>query len=545
MSKIIKSCFLALFIISVLVCAGCPKSSQNPPQSSQPPQQASSPNKPHVADTNKADKPVVLEKTFEIQLQAEPASAEQPSDDKTEYFAVFLGGKKIGHAIQSRTVTDANVITKMDLSITLSRVGAPVTVSTKAVTIETKDGRPLGYETVQNFGLLPSKTVAVVEPNGTVTATIDGQRRQFALPAGTVMSEGMALLLEKNGLKEGTQFTAKMFDPTLEHAVDTLVKVGSKTKTDLLGRVVELTEVTSSYNLGTGNMVSTEYYSDDLRQLKAVTPLMGMNIEQVACTKEFALSANDIFEIIDMMFTASPQPLKNLASVRSIEYQLSPIKSQTEPLNLPQDDNQKVKKDNNGNIILTIEPVSPPTGVEFPYKGSDQIALDALKSSEYIQSDNPKIIALARQAVGIAKDAAQAARNIESFVAGYIENKTLSVGYATALEVANSKQGDCTEFAVLTAAICRAAGIPARVVTGIAYVDDFMGKSGFGGHAWTEVYMGGKWVGLDSAFKSSSRGGYDAGHIALAWGSGAPADFFNLTTTLGRFKIDKVTITAK
>jgi hypothetical protein len=90
--------------------------------------------------------------------------------------------------------------------------------------------------------------------------------------------------------------------------------------------------------------------------------------------------------------------------------------------------------------------------------------------------------------------------------------------------------------------MCRSLGIPARVVVGVAYVDDFMGRSGFGGHAWVEAYVGGKWIGIDPMFKSSGRGGYDAGHIALAWGNGEPAKFFNMATTLGRFKIEKIMV---
>jgi transglutaminase-like putative cysteine protease len=128
-------------------------------------------------------------------------------------------------------------------------------------------------------------------------------------------------------------------------------------------------------------------------------------------------------------------------------------------------------------------------------------------------------------------------------VANYIDNKSLSVGYASAAEVAVSRQGDCSEFAVLTAAMCRAVGIPAQVVVGVAYVEAFSGlQDGFGPHAWAQAYVGGKWVGLDSAFKSSGLGGYDAGHIALAIGNGDPADFFALVNTIGQFKIEKVIV---
>ena len=46
-------------------------------------------------------------------------------------------------------------------------------------------------------------------------------------------------------------------------------------------------------------------------------------------------------------------------------------------------------------------------------------------------------------------------------------------------------------------------------------------------------------VGLDATRAPKD---FDAGHIALAIGNGEPADFLDLAATLGRFKIDKVTI---
>jgi hypothetical protein len=61
----------------------------------------------------------------------------------------------------------------------------------------------------------------------------------------------------------------------------------------------------------------------------------------------------------------------------------------------------------------------------------------------------------------------------------------------------------------------------------------------FGGHAWVEAYVGDKWIGLDA---TRAPKGFGPGHIALAIGNGEPADFFNLVTTLGQFKIDKVII---
>jgi hypothetical protein len=90
--------------------------------------------------------------------------------------------------------------------------------------------------------------------------------------------------------------------------------------------------------------------------------------------------------------------------------------------------------------------------------------------------------------------------------------------------------------------MCRAVGIPSRVVVGVAYVAEFGGHQGFGGHAWTQAYVGDKWIGLDASFRGSGRGGYDAGHITLAIGNGNPEDFFNLASTMGQFKVEKVIV---
>ena len=313
----------------------------------------------------------------------------------------------------------------------------------------------------------------------------------------------------------------------------------------MLGRVVVLTEVVSVAEIsGAGQIVTTSYVNDDLRVLKSSVPMMGMSIEMVACTKEFALGDNDVLEIVDKMFLPSPVAL-DVGAAESISYLLVP-KIPGDRLVIPSGDNQEVREVANGGLIVTVKPAQPPEGARFPYKGGDKIVLEAMKPTRFVQSDRKEIIELARRAVGRTKDAAEAARRIEKFVAEYIENRGLSVGYASAAEVAAGREGDCTEFAVLTAAMCRAVGIPAQVAMGFAYVKDFAGlQNRFGGHAWVRAYIGrenGKWMGLDAAFRSAGRRGYGPGHIGLVFGSGDPKDFFGLVGTLGRFRIDKATV---
>jgi len=538
----------------VLVLAGtnCKKEPETAPEEAvteKPVVEEASPEKA-VTEQSLREKPA-LEKPVRDKAAVEKPVGEKPvsgevASDETEYFAVFMEGKKVGHAIQSRFVADGEVTTSEKASITISRADIPITINMTETCIETTDGKPLAFEAVQELSVMTMKVAGTLDANGVVNLTTTSmgaeQKSTLEWPSGALMAEGLRLLTLKKGLKEGSTYTVKIFSPGILQALEAHIQIGPKQNVDLLGRVVALTEVTTTLNIpGAGEIVSTTYVDENLRTQKTIMPVAGLHVEMVACAKEFALGENDVLELIDKMFVRSPEPLGNLGRCKSITYDLVPT-GETSNIIIPSNDNQKVQELNNGKVIVTVEPVAAPTGTRFPYKGRDKTILEAMKPTRFLQSDRKEIIDLARRAVGRTNDAAEAIKRIEAFVADYIENKSLSVGYASAAEVADSRQGDCSEFAVLTAAMCRAVGIPAQVVVGIAYVEEFAGLRGFGGHAWTQAYIGGIWVGLDAAFKGTGRGGYDAGHIALAVGSGEPADFLNLASTLGQFKIDKVIV---
>jgi hypothetical protein len=470
------------------------------------------------------------------------------AQEEPHYFAAFINGGKVGYAIHTRSVDAGKVITTDDVSITISRAAVPVTLRMIEKTIETTAGKPLGFEATQLLGVMSMKVSGAIEPNGAISVVSSsmGQETKSAMPwpAGAVMSEGLRLLTLQKGVKAGTQYTASVFSPSLMQAVDANVTIGEKKPVDLLGRVVSLTEMTTLMSVpGTGQVTNSSYVDENMDTLKTTMPMAGMQVEMVSCEKEFALGKVEAVEMIGNMFTKSPTRLSDLASVASIRYWLTPAPDAN--LVIPATDNQKVERLADGKILLTVAPVAAAAGGTFPYQGHDLKLLEAIKPTRYLQCDRKEIIDLAHKAVGDAKDAAEAARRIELFVGKYIENRSMSVGYASAAEVAASRQGDCSEFAVLTAALCRAVGIPAQVVVGIAYVDEFAGQEGFGGHAWTQAYIQGKWVGLDASFKGSGRGAFDAGHIALAVGNGEPGDFFNIATALGRFKIEKLTVQKK
>ncbi|XID95807.1 transglutaminase domain-containing protein [Paenibacillaceae bacterium WGS1546] len=61
-----------------------------------------------------------------------------------------------------------------------------------------------------------------------------------------------------------------------------------------------------------------------------------------------------------------------------------------------------------------------------------------------------------------------------------------------------TRKGVCIDYSRLYAAMARAVGLEARVVTGLGYD----GRGGYGAHAWNEVYLSeqGRWAPLDSTW---------------------------------------------
>lgn len=86
-----------------------------------------------------------------------------------------------------------------------------------------------------------------------------------------------------------------------------------------------------------------------------------------------------------------------------------------------------------------------------------------------------------------------------SFVSQQISLKSLSRGFDVASEVAASREGDCSEHAVLLTALARRYGLAARVVFGLAVLAFEDRLPMLVGHAWTEIHDGKRWRVADAA----------------------------------------------
>jgi hypothetical protein len=92
---------------------------------------------------------------------------------------------------------------------------------------------------------------------------------------------------------------------------------------------------------------------------------------------------------------------------------------------------------------------------------------------------------------------------ISSFAGEYIHEKSYARSFDVASKVATTRSGDCTEHAVLTAALLRRSGFDARVVFGIVLVGvsgpDLDPEVRAFGHAWVERHERGGWRIVDAA----------------------------------------------
>ena len=121
-----------------------------------------------------------------------------------------------------------------------------------------------------------------------------------------------------------------------------------------------------------------------------------------------------------------------------------------------------------------------------------------------INTADPELIALAKRAAGGETEPFALADKLRRFVSDYVEDKNLNVAFATASEVCRNKEGDCSEHAVLLAALGRLNGLPSRVVAGVAYASVFGGQRNvFVYHMWTQFLIKGEWIDLDAALRET------------------------------------------
>ncbi len=280
-------------------------------------------------------------------------------------------------------------------------------------------------------------------------------------------------------------------------------------------------------------------YWVDAAGLVLKSRIEAMNIESYRVTKEIALAKTVAkFDVGEATLVKVDRPIVNAHESKWVRYRLH-IDGGDPVAAFPAGPSQAVKRIDDHTAEVTVRAIRPTTNMsdKKDVSATADAPTDAdLKPNNFIQSDDPRIVAQAKEAVGGETDPWKQAVALEAYVHRAMTVADFSQAFATAAEAAQSRRGDCKAHAVYLAALARALKIPARVVIGLVYMPH---SQTFGGHMWTEIYVGGRWIPMDATL---GKGGIGGGHLQIAHSSmsgvAAYNVFFPVMQVIGRLKIE-------
>ncbi len=448
-----------------------------------------------------------------------------------QWFSVLLDGRKIGSFSSIREVADDRVTTSQNLKIDFDRAGTGISLSSGETSIETPKGIPIGFSSVTRLSGSETRIEGQVA-NGVMHLRIlngkQWQERDAKWPKDALLAEGLRLASLAVPLESGRVHTELAFQPSSLDAIQVTSTVGPREQVILPRGRKSLYRIDQVYDFS-GTSVRNTSWIDAKRDVHKLTmPAIGVELTIIECDKACATAPNQSTNIFERTLMPSPRALDRSELSGSVRYTIAPTGKKGTALNLPETSEQTVQRSGE-NLVVTIHAEA------FQNAGRAPEPADRMPN-DWLQSAAPEIIALANKATKKAHNDADRMRALESFVSGFIGDKNLDVGYASALQVVRDPQGDCTEHAVLLAALGRAIGISTRVVDGLVYSPDFAGsRQVFVPHAWMQAWVDGRWRSFDAAL-----GGFDAGHIAFSSGDGDPWRFYQGLDMLGRTALKRV-----
>lgn len=525
---------------------------------------------------------------------ADPAPAAAGGGEET-WYVLELGGRPAGWSVTRWWRDGERVVTEEEMSLRLARGESTLEVALAGRFEETPAGEPLSLWTRQELGSEPVETTYRYLDHGLEAVRVQAgrERRELhPLPEGDWLAPAAARRaaaarhaagdrryeLRSVELLEGP-------DPVTTLRIRLEDSGGPGGAGSLAGADSRWREETSSAP-GVSSIVELDA---DGGLVRSSTELFGLEAVAYRSDRESALAAamgrgegGPGPEVLVRTLVRPDRPIPGHRRATRAVYDLSLADGEPMPA-LPGGGAQRVAPQGAGNERLRVsvyrepadapplppyrprpEDADPVPGASAESGASAAITAGHLAPSLYLDHQDPEVrrllAAVPRSGADdpAAADDAERSRRLTRFVHGYIDQKNLGTGFATASEVARSRRGDCTEHAVLLAALLRAEGIPSRVVTGLVYLDDFAGAENvFGYHMWVQAAVGTvraagdgpadsgrQWVDLDPTLA----GGFDVTHIALGHsdlsGAGPDQRLDRLVPLIGKLRIAVIEVEA-
>jgi len=450
-----------------------------------------------------------------------------------DWARVSLGGAPIGyvHTVTRRLDAPEGVIATSVFSETrVSRMGTPVSLRTAVEQQEAPDGALLSVTSHTMAGGAESRVTATVKGDRILIATETGgstHSTELSWKGEILGPYAQTRLIRNADLREGLSLHFSTFLPELQRPTHTTLTIQAREDLEIQGKTQSLWRATTTQD-ALPNLPTTVWLDDRGDVVRSVTDVLG-GIEVLRCTREEALQAvagDRAPDLANRFFIPSDVTIRNPFRAKEALFRIEADPAVLDRLDLT-DRRQTVEERAPGSVLVRVRALA-----DAPEPAAKAPGPKYLASSPYLQCDDPVIVRLSRSATQGAETAYQKAKKLEEWVFQNITKKDLGVGFASAKEVAVSRQGDCTEHAVLLAAMLRAAGIPSRVAVGLLYW-----KGAFGYHMWTEAFLN-DWTALDATLNEEV---VDATHIKFthsaldASSPGAP--FLSLVQVVGQVKV--------
>ena len=346
----------------------------------------------------------------------------------------------------------------------------------------------------------------------TVKTPQNSEVKEFDNNDNILLSWGLNKKMLEKGFKSGTSYSYEMFVPEKFEFLKINTEVMGKEAVEYDGKILNLNKLKT--DIKDLNMTKFDYVDDDGVDYISDTPVVGLKFVKSDKKKTPKDEKSHSFDITDVFI----KPTGNLGNFENI-YNLnkSSMSISTENLVLKdcliQNSRQELKLIDSKHAKLTIFSTKdkiPSIKLNRPFDQTDLSKLvndkpkennnsknsgfePYLVDSPFIQSKNEKIKNKAEEIVGSEKDIFRCSILLCQWVNVNLKNKNYSVIYASALEVLENLEGDCSEHTILFIALARSLGIPARGVLGLVYSEK---EKAFGFHAWTEVFAG-EWIEMD------------------------------------------------
>jgi hypothetical protein len=358
-----------------------------------------------------------------------------------------------------------------------------------------------------------------------VTTESAGSSRSLDIPIKDkpYLFNGIMDAIAATDLKPGDKYVFNIFDPGSMGQAAVIAEVIGEELVDIRGFNQLATKI--SLNFKGASQLAWIGKEGDILKEKGFLGISLIKTDRKDALDGLAIeSSQDLTKIVSV---ASNITLENVETLDVLKVKIQGISSKNAKL---QGGRQTFKEQ-----ILTVHKEKL-SNLAVALKPENLAALEKifLKPGPFIQSDHPKIRALAQKILKDDPDATPLTRaeKLLNWVHTHIKKRpVLSLPDALlslpdALSTLEHRVGDCNEHAVLLAALGRAAGIPTRIEAGLVYL-----KGRFYYHAWNLMYLG-QWVTADSLFGQLPA---DVSHLRFTTGS--PKQQLDLMGVIGKVKL--------